>query len=207
MPLESIDHILCACQEGGYAVGDFESWNIESLQGVLDAAEQTRLPILIGFNGEFLCSPSRRTHERLALYAALGKAAAEAVGVPCGLVFNECPDDTRVMEAVDAGFNLVMPVGGGSADDDPPHAADRRLRPPAPRGRRGGIGPVGLRRLRPARWQRTLHRSPIGRALRPPDGRRSPGRERGKRPYPGRWPARIPISTVWLPSVGRSPSP
>jgi ketose-bisphosphate aldolase len=117
MPLEPIDHILRACREGGYAVGYFESWNIESLQGVLDAAEQTRSPVLIGFNGEFLCSPGRRTSERLALYAALGKAAAETAGVPCGLVFNECPDEARVMEAVDAGFNLVMPVGGDSADD------------------------------------------------------------------------------------------
>ena len=44
------------CQAGGYAVGYFESWNLESLQGVIDAAEQTRSPIIIGFNGEFLCS-------------------------------------------------------------------------------------------------------------------------------------------------------
>ena len=117
MPLESIDHILHACRERGYAVGYFESWNVESLQGVLDAAEQTRSPVILGFNGEFLSSPGRRSPERSALYAALGRAAAETATVPCGLVFNECPDDTRVLEAVDAGFNLVMPVAGDSADD------------------------------------------------------------------------------------------
>ncbi len=117
MPLESIDRIMRACREGGYAVGYFESWSIESLQGVLDAAEQTRSPVIIGFNGEFLCSGSRRTSERLALYAALGKAAAQTATVPCGLIFNECCDDVRILEAVDAGFNLVMPAAGGPADD------------------------------------------------------------------------------------------
>ena len=42
MPLESISRLMADCQEGGYAIGYFESWNLESLQGVLDAAEQTR---------------------------------------------------------------------------------------------------------------------------------------------------------------------
>ena len=44
---------------GGYAVGYFESWNIESLQGVIDAAEQTRSPIIAGFNGGFLSGHDR----------------------------------------------------------------------------------------------------------------------------------------------------
>ena len=117
MPLESIDRIMRACCEGRYAVGYFESWSFESLQGVLDAAEQTRSPVIIGFNGEFLSSKSRRTSERLALYAAIGKAAAETATVPCGLIFNECSDDSRVLEAVDAGFNLVMPAVCGPSDD------------------------------------------------------------------------------------------
>jgi fructose/tagatose bisphosphate aldolase len=30
--------------------------------------------------------------------------------VPCSLIFNECPWDARVLEAIDAGFNLVMPA-------------------------------------------------------------------------------------------------
>ena len=76
---------------GGYAVGYFESWNIESLQGVIDAAEQTRSPIIVGFNGGFLSGHDRLAGERLSWYAALGRAAAESASVPCGLLFNECP--------------------------------------------------------------------------------------------------------------------
>jgi fructose/tagatose bisphosphate aldolase len=98
------------CQEGKYAVGYFESWNLESLQGTLDAAEQTRSPIILGFNGEFLSLGNRLAAERLALYAALGKAAAENAKVPCGLIFNECPVEQWVLKAIDAGFNLVVPV-------------------------------------------------------------------------------------------------
>jgi ketose-bisphosphate aldolase len=91
----------------GYAVGYFESWNLESLQGVVDAAEEARSPVILGFNGDFLSRP-RQAEERLAWYAALGLAAAQSSTVPCGLIFNECPRDDWVRQAISAGFNLVM---------------------------------------------------------------------------------------------------
>src|ERR1043166_5848897 len=62
--LESIHNLMRAAQQGRYAVGYFESWNLESLQGVLDAAEQTRSPIILGFNGDFLSQPARTLRER-----------------------------------------------------------------------------------------------------------------------------------------------
>jgi ketose-bisphosphate aldolase len=96
--------------EGNYAVGYFESWNLESLQGVIDAAEQTRSPIIIGFNGEFLSGPARVAAERIAWYGALGKAAAQSASVPCGVLFNECSDDGSVRLAIASGFNSVMPA-------------------------------------------------------------------------------------------------
>jgi ketose-bisphosphate aldolase len=101
---------------GGYAVGYFESWNVESLQGVVDAAEETASPIILGFNGAFL-SGERTAPERLVLYAAIGRAAAESSSVPCGLIFNECPRDDWVLKAIATGFNLVM-----LADPLAPHA-------------------------------------------------------------------------------------
>ncbi len=116
MPLEPIDSLLGKAMADGYAVGYFESWNLESLQGVIDAAEQTRSPVIIGFNGDFLSGVDRSAPERISWYGALGKAAAESAAVPCGLIFNECRQDARVREAVDSGFNLVMPV-----DPDAPY--------------------------------------------------------------------------------------
>jgi ketose-bisphosphate aldolase len=118
MPLESIDCLMQHCREGKFAVGYFESWNLESLQGVLDAAEQTRSPIILGFNGEFLSIENRLAAERLALYAALGKTAAETARVPCGLIFNECPVERWVIAAIDAGFKLVVPTDPRLPCDD-----------------------------------------------------------------------------------------
>ena len=51
MPLEAIGPMIRRAVETGYAIGYFESWNLESLQGVVDAAEQTCSPIILGFNG------------------------------------------------------------------------------------------------------------------------------------------------------------
>src|SRR5450631_3098162 len=107
MPLEAIGPMIGRAALSGHAVGYFESWNLESLQGVVDAAEQTCSPIILGFNGAFLSGP-RDAPERIALYAALGRAAAQSSSVPCALIFNECPRDDRVIEAIGAGFNLVM---------------------------------------------------------------------------------------------------
>jgi ketose-bisphosphate aldolase len=118
MPLESISNLMSRARQGGYALGYFESWNLESLQGVMDAAEQSRAPIIIGFNGDFLSRTSRRAAERLAWYGALGRAAAESASVPCGLIFNECPNDDWVRLAAEVGFNLIMPADPAAPYDD-----------------------------------------------------------------------------------------
>jgi ketose-bisphosphate aldolase len=110
MGFESAVEIVRQAHRGGYAVGYFESWNLESLQGVLDAAEETRSPAIVGFNGEFLSRADRIAGERLELYAALGKAACAAARVPCGLIFNECASARWVERAAELGFNLLMPA-------------------------------------------------------------------------------------------------
>jgi ketose-bisphosphate aldolase len=118
MPLEPIGPLLQAARAGGYALGYFESWNLESLQGVVDAAESVRAPIIIGFNGDFLSRPERRAIERLSWYAALGVAAARSATVPCGFIFNECPNDEWVHAAATAGFNLIMPADPEASYED-----------------------------------------------------------------------------------------
>src|ERR1035437_2034178 len=110
MPLEPIEKLMQAARVGGYAVGYFESWNLESLQGVIEAADRVRAPIIIGFNGDFLSRPEWRAVERLSWYAALGLAAAQSARVPCGFIFNECPNDEWVGVAAPAGLHLVMPA-------------------------------------------------------------------------------------------------
>jgi len=121
MPIRRAMELIDRAKVGGYAVGYFESWNLESLQGIIDAAEETRSPVLIGFNGKFMSRKRRLTRENLQWYAALGSAAAESARVPCGLIFNECSDDEWVRNAIDTGFSQVML-------DDPRATADVFLR-------------------------------------------------------------------------------
>jgi len=108
MPLKPAKELLEDALANGYAVGYFESWNLESLQGVIDAAEATRSPVMIGFNGEFLSHSERLAEERLAWYGALGRAAADSASVPCAVIFNECAQDDWIRQAVTSGFSQVM---------------------------------------------------------------------------------------------------
>jgi ketose-bisphosphate aldolase len=118
MSLWPISELIRHARKHQYALGYFESWNLESLQGVLDAAEATVSPIIIGFNGDFLSDPNRKVKERIRCYAELGKAGAADASVPCGLIFNECPNDDWVRSAILAGFNLVMPADPTATYDD-----------------------------------------------------------------------------------------
>src|SRR5260221_850691 len=118
MSLWPISELIQHAREHQYALGYFESWNLESLQGVLDAAEATASPIIIGFNGDFLSDPNRKVRERIRCYAELGKAGAADASAACGLIFNACPNDDWVRSAVLAGFNLVMPADPAATYDD-----------------------------------------------------------------------------------------
>ncbi|HWB14351.1 MAG TPA: class II fructose-bisphosphate aldolase [Gemmataceae bacterium] len=99
---------MTAARRGRYAVGYFESWNLESLLAVADAAEQLRSPVILGFSGIYLPHPDRRVHDRLKPYAAMGLEVCKSLSVPASLLFNESPHQDWVYSAVDCGFNVVM---------------------------------------------------------------------------------------------------
>jgi len=108
VPIVSFKQLMAEAESGQYAVGYFESWNLESLQAVAEAAEAMRSPVLLGFSGIYLCHPQRRTKVRLAPYAALGNEMCRQLSVPACLIFNECPEFETVLEAVNLGFGMVM---------------------------------------------------------------------------------------------------
>jgi fructose/tagatose bisphosphate aldolase len=101
----------------GYAVGYFESWNMESLLAVAHAAEEMRSPVILGFSGISLPHPARAVKEHLADYFALGAAVCDRLPVPACLLFNESARFDWVEEAVRLGFGLVM-----FTNEELPHA-------------------------------------------------------------------------------------
>lgn len=108
MPLVTFQELMAEAEKGQYAVGYFESWNLESLLAVADAAETMRSPVLLGFSGIYLPHRERLTREHLGDYAALGSAVCRRLNVPACLVFNESPDFDWVSEAIQLGFGLAM---------------------------------------------------------------------------------------------------
>ena len=60
MTLVPFNTLMRDAVAGGYAVGYFESWNLESLLAVADAAEATRSPVILGFSGIYLLTRAAR---------------------------------------------------------------------------------------------------------------------------------------------------
>jgi ketose-bisphosphate aldolase len=104
----SFNELMIEAKRGQYAVGYFESWNMESLQAVADAAEATRSPVILGFSGIYLSNPESFIKDHLSVYAALGAEMCRQISVPCCLIFNECPDFDMVLSAIDLEFGIVM---------------------------------------------------------------------------------------------------
>src|SRR5438309_8095032 len=104
MPLFPFPTLMEDAERGGYAVGYFESWNLESLLAVADAAEAQRSPVIHGFSGIYLPHPGRRAADPLAVVAAMAGEVGRRLSVPCCLLFNESPDLSWVQAACAHGF-------------------------------------------------------------------------------------------------------
>jgi ketose-bisphosphate aldolase len=104
----SFNELMAKAESGQYAVGYFESWNMESLQAIADAAEATRSTVILGFSGVNLCHTGRIVDDRIGLYAAIALETCNQISVPSCAIFNECPDFDMVSSAIDLGFGIVM---------------------------------------------------------------------------------------------------
>jgi len=107
MAIETMKVILERARCGGYAVCYCEAWNLESLQAVVEAAEEMRAPVIAGFNGGFLTHPAREKPTNLAYYAGLALALSKAK-VPVAYLLNETDALSQIEEGIDLGFNSVM---------------------------------------------------------------------------------------------------
>jgi fructose/tagatose bisphosphate aldolase len=108
MALVTMKSLMNHALENRYAVGYFESWNMESLLAVVDAAERTHSPVIIGFGGQFIGNNERLVEENIYHYGSLGKTVAEHAKVPVALLLNEADKVPMLIKALKAGFNAVM---------------------------------------------------------------------------------------------------
>lgn len=109
MGLVSMIELLEDAKKRKYAVGYFESWNLESLGAVVEAAEEMRSPVIIGFNGGIITSPERLLKpEDLECFAAIGQMVAQKTFVPVALILNEISSLHTAINGIKFGFNAVM---------------------------------------------------------------------------------------------------
>jgi ketose-bisphosphate aldolase len=108
MTITHFNNLMAYAEREQYAIGYFESWSLESLMAIADAAEATQSPVLMGFSGIYLDHPKRVRSEILSVYSAMGLEVCEQISIPTALVFNESPHLEWVQEAIDLGFGLVM---------------------------------------------------------------------------------------------------
>jgi fructose/tagatose bisphosphate aldolase len=107
MGLVAMKEMLARARRGGYAVAYCESWNLESLQAVVEAGEAENAPLIAGFNGGFLGHPGRTKPEDLSYYSSFASALNQR-SVPVSFLLNESDDFGQMAQAIKLGFNAVM---------------------------------------------------------------------------------------------------
>lgn len=100
--LVNFNGVLKEAYEKQYAVGAFNSYNLETMQATVEAGEEKNTPVIIAFGAKYMTNMSLRTA------AGIAKSLAKEVSIPVCLHLDHCSDIDVIKEAVEAGFSSVM---------------------------------------------------------------------------------------------------
>jgi ketose-bisphosphate aldolase len=107
MPIVSMKDLLYKAQQEHYCVGYFEAWDQYSLEAVLEAAEETRSPTLLGF-GAAVANQEWMDHWGVEELTGLAHCLAQQAKVPAAVLFNEARTSAQLLRGIRAGCNAVM---------------------------------------------------------------------------------------------------
>lgn len=102
MSLVNMKTLLSDAQKGGYAVGSFSVANLEMIQGVVKAAEETRSPIILQI------AEVRLNHSPLEIIGPAMLAAAKNASVPVAVHLDHGTTLECIGKALRMGFTSVM---------------------------------------------------------------------------------------------------
>lgn len=102
MALVNMKSLLKKAQAENYAVGSFSVSNMEMIQGILKAAEETRSPVILQI------AEVRLNFSPLKYIAPMMVSAAERADVPVAVHFDHGLTTEAIKEALDFGFTSVM---------------------------------------------------------------------------------------------------
>lgn len=96
------DELLRDAQKNGYAVGAFNVNNMEIVQAIVEAAEETNSPVILQ------ASQGGIKYAGVEYIAALGKVAGEKAKVPVALHLDHGTDFEQIVRCIRYGFTSVM---------------------------------------------------------------------------------------------------
>ncbi len=102
MSLMPTSEILIPARRGGYAVGAFEVWNLESVQAVVAAAEGLSQPVILQIG------PYEADHAGLEDISHVAVFHARRARVPVAIHLDHGDTFERVMQCLNHGFTSVM---------------------------------------------------------------------------------------------------
>ena len=107
MTIVKMDEIIERAFSSGYAVGYFECWDQYSLEGAIEAAEESLSPAILGFGGA-VTNSSWLEGGGIEELTALAHILAERASVPAAVLFNEAATVNQLTRGLKAGCNAVM---------------------------------------------------------------------------------------------------
>lgn len=102
MPLTSIKQELHRAQQGHYAIPLFDTYDMNSTEGMFAAIEEKRAPVIAAIYSSWMDLPW------IPAYAAYIRARAEKSPVPVTLYLDHGADFEQCMRAISLGFTDVM---------------------------------------------------------------------------------------------------
>ncbi len=120
MPLVTSKEMFEKAYEGGYAVGAFNVNDMEIVQGITEAAEELRAPVILQ------CSAGARKYANGVYLKKLVEAAVELTSIPIVLHLDHGADFDICKECIDSGFTSVM-IDGSSKPYEENVALTRRV--------------------------------------------------------------------------------
>lgn len=103
--LVSLNHILPVARKNNYAIGHFNTSNLEITQAIISAAEELNSPVIVGVS------------EKAIIYAGLStivdivRSEADRIKIPVVLHLDHGKDFDIVKKCIDTGFTSVMVDG------------------------------------------------------------------------------------------------
>ena len=109
MPLVTTKEMFEKSMKEHFAIGAFNINNMEFIQAITDAAEETKSPVILQV------SSSAIKYARMNYLIKMVEAAVETTTIPIALHLDHGPDFETCKKCIDAGFTSVM-IDGSKYD-------------------------------------------------------------------------------------------